>query len=32
VNSAFARLFGYEQSEQLGAHWRVLYHDEEANA
>jgi PAS domain S-box-containing protein len=30
VNSAFARLFGYEQSDLVGVHWRVLYHDEEA--
>ncbi|MFB6127423.1 MAG: PAS domain S-box protein [Halolamina sp.] len=31
VNSAFARLFGYDREELLDEHWTVLYHDEEAD-
>jgi len=30
VNSAFAALFGYDQAELVGTHWKVLYHDSEA--
>jgi PAS domain S-box-containing protein len=30
VNPAFAELFGYDPEELLGEHWRVLYHEQEA--
>lgn len=30
VNSAFADLFGHEPDELEGKHWRILYHNEEA--
>lgn len=30
VNPAFANLFGYDPDELVGKHWKVLYHNEEA--
>lgn len=30
VNSAFAQLFGYERDELIDEHWKILYHNEEA--
>jgi len=31
VNPAFADLFGYDQDELNGKHWKTLYHDSEAD-